>query len=71
MSQEGQTGQGIGPILWIIAVTVVLLALVYANVTGIIQISGAQLVSSNVATGIVVVLFVLTGLVLYALRQRE
>lgn len=66
MSQEDQTRQGLGPIIGIVAFTAVLLVLVYANVTGIIQISGAALVSSNVATGIVVVLFLLTGLILYA-----
>lgn len=69
MSQDNQTKQGIGPIIGIAVVAIVLLAFVYANVTGIIQLSGAQVVSSNVATAIVVALFILTGAILYFLRQ--
>lgn len=69
MSQDNQTKQGIGPIIGIAVVAIVLLAFVYANVTGIIQLSGAQVVSSNVATAIVVALFILTGVILYFLRQ--
>jgi hypothetical protein len=69
MSQESQTQQGVGPIVGIVVVAVVLLALVYANVTGIIQISGAAVVGSNVATAIVIGLFVVTGIVLYFLRD--
>jgi nucleoside recognition membrane protein YjiH len=69
MSQESQTRQGAGPIVGIVVVAVLLIALVYANVTGIIQISGAALVESNVATAIVVGLFILTGIALYFLRD--
>lgn len=69
MSQESETQPGVGPIVGIVVVAVVLLALVYANVTGIIQISGAAVVGSNVATAIVAGLFVLTGIVLYFLSD--
>lgn len=51
--------QGILPIVGIVVVAVLLLTLVYANVTGVISLTGAELVDSNTAFVIVVVLFLL------------
>lgn len=47
------------PIVSIIVVAAALIGLAYANITGMFQISGAELVDSTTATIIVAVLFVL------------
>jgi hypothetical protein len=53
------TDNNVLPIVSIIVVAAALIGLAYANVTGIIQISGTDLVDSNVAFVIVAILFVL------------
>lgn len=50
----------VAPIVAIIVVAVVLLAIAYANITGMFQVSGTQLVNSTTAFIIVAVLFLLT-----------
>ena len=47
------------PIVAIVVVAAALIGLAYANVVGIIQLSGAQLVDSTTATIVVAVLFLL------------
>lgn len=56
---EVMTRQGILPLLGIVVVAVLLLALVYANVTGMLSLSGAEVIDSNTATIIVAALFLL------------
>lgn len=53
------TNQSILPLLGIVVVAVLLLGLVYANVTGMLSLSGAEVVDKNTATLIVAVLFLL------------
>lgn len=47
------------PIVAIIVVAAALIGLAYANITGIIQVSGAEVVDSTTATVIVAALFLL------------
>lgn len=50
----------VAPLIGLALVIIVGLAIVYANVTGMLQVSGAKVVDSNTATIIVAVLFILT-----------
>lgn len=47
------------PIAAIVIVATALIGLAYANITGLIQLSGAELVDSTTATVIVAILFLL------------
>ncbi|WP_254544746.1 hypothetical protein [Halomarina pelagica] len=51
--------QGILPLVGIVVVAVLLLGLVYANVTGMLSLSGAEVVDRNTATIVVAALFLL------------
>lgn len=52
------TSNNISPIAAIIVFAAVLIGIAYANVTGMIALSGAELVDSTTATIVVAVLFV-------------
>jgi len=52
------TSNNIAPIAAIIVFAAVLIGIAYANVTGILSLSGAELIDSTTATIIVAVLFV-------------
>lgn len=52
------TTKNIAPLVAIVGVAAVLIGLVYANVTGMLALSGAKVVDKNTATIIVAVLFV-------------
>lgn len=57
------------PILAIVVVAAVLIGIAYANITGIFQISGVQLVDSTTATIIVALLFL--AMVPWAYRRAK
>lgn len=48
------------PLIALVVVIIIGMAIVYANVTGMFQVSGTKLVDSQTATLIVAILFVLT-----------
>jgi len=52
------TSNNIAPIAAIIVFAAVLIGIAYANVTGMLSLSGAELIDSTTATIIVAVLFV-------------
>lgn len=64
MSEQSQSG-GAGVIVGVLIFSIALIGMVYANVTGILQISGAALVGQNTATAAVVVLFLIFGVYFY------
>ncbi|WP_136602773.1 hypothetical protein [Salinigranum halophilum] len=54
------TSNNIAPIAAIIVFAAVLIGIAYANVTGMLAVSGAELIDSTTATIIVAVLFIAT-----------
>jgi hypothetical protein len=54
------TSKNIAPIASIIVVAAILIGIAYANVTGMLAISGVELIDSTTATIIVAVLFLAT-----------
>jgi|GEM_PF-3037857 len=67
MSQQNKS---LFPIIGVVIVAIVLLGLVYANVTGALALSGAKVVSSGTATAIVVVLFLVMLVWMYRNTQQ-
>lgn len=57
------------PIVAIVVVAVLLIGLAYLNITGVIVLSGAEVIDSNTATIIVAVLFLL--MVPWAYRRAK